>query len=325
MQHPNRRRAIAAVAGSAIAWQASAQSIWPDRPIKLVVPYPPGAALDTVGRVVARALEARLGQPVVVENRDGAGSQIGTAAVARAKPDGNTWLINALDVFTLLPQVSRTQTYAVDKDLAYVAHIARVPYAVHVNAGVPAHTLSEFIALARQRPGQLRYGSLGAGSLPHEAMEWLADAAGIRLLHAPYRGIAAVTNDLLAGHIDAAIVSPSTMAPHVAGGQARALALLSDKPSPSWPQIPSAADSGLRGVNAELGIGWVAPAGLAAAVTQRMAGALAAVMQQDEVLRQLAERGLDPAYLPAAELSALVRSDTQRWKEVLGRVRITLD
>ncbi|CAN7306570.1 tripartite tricarboxylate transporter substrate binding protein [Pseudorhodoferax sp. LjRoot39] len=325
MRYPNRRRTIAALAGSAVAWRASAQASWPDRPIKLVVPYPPGAALDTVGRVVAKALEARLGQPVVVENRDGAGLQIGTAAVARARPDGNTWLINALDVFTLLPQVSRTQTYAVDKDLAYVARIASVPYAVHVNAGVPARTLPEFIALARQQPGQLRYGSLGAGSLPHVAMEWLADAAGIRLLHVPYRGMAAVTNDLLAGHIDTAIVSPSTMAPHVAAGRARTLALLSDRPSPSWPQIPTTADSGLRGVNAELGIGWVAPAGLPSAIIQRMADALAAVMQQDTVLRQLAERGLDPAYLPAAAFGALVKADTQRWKEVLGRVRITLD
>lgn len=321
----NRRHALAAIAGSALGRPAAAQPTWPDRPVKLVVPYPPGAALDTVGRVIAKALEPRLGQPVVVENRDGAGSQIGTAAVARARPDGLTWLINAIDVFTLMPLVSRTQTYSVDKDLAYVSRIASVPYALNVNAGVQARSLPEFVALARQQPGQLRYGSLGAGSLPHVAMEWLADAAGIRLLHVPYRGMAAVTNDLLAGHIDTAIVSPATMAPHVAGGRARTLALLSDVQSPTWPNIPTTAEAGLRGVNAELGIGWAGPAGLPEAVTQRMARELAAVMRHDSVIRQLAARGFDAAYLPPDAFGELVRTETQRWQEVLARVRITLD
>lgn len=317
-----RRRATAALACTALAWNAQAQGEFPDKPVKLIVPYPPGAALDTVGRIVARALEQRLGQPVVVENRDGAGSQIGMAAVARARPDGHTWLINAIDVFTLMPLVS-TPGYAPDKDFSHVARLASVPYALHVNSGVKARSLQEFIALAKAQPDQVRYGSAGSGSLPHVAMEMLANATGIRMLHVPYRGMAAVTNDLVAGHIDAAIVSPATMAPHSAAGRTRTLALLSDTPSATWPDIPTTAASGVRNVGAELGIGWIGPAGLPPTITGRMASELAAVVQQEGVARQLAERGFDSAFLGQDAFAALLRKDGQRWRSVLRNVKVT--
>lgn len=318
-----RRHWLALAAGSTLLpGPSQAQAPFADRPIKLVVPYPPGAALDTVARIAARSLEPRLGQSVVIENRDGGGSQIGTAFVARARPDGLTWLVNAIDVFTLMPWVSAQQPYVVERDFTPLARLASVPYALHVHGALPIRTLGELIAQAKARPGELKYGSAGPGSLPRVAMEMLAAEAGIRLLHVPYRGMAAVTNDLIAGHIDAAVVSPATMAPHAAAGKVRTLCLTSSQRSPTWPQIPSTTDSGIRQVEAQLGIGWMGPAGVPQAMVDRLSRELAAVLQEPGVVKQLGDRGFDADFLPPSGFASHIRGEAERWKQVVAKLSI---
>ncbi|MBK1780217.1 tripartite tricarboxylate transporter substrate binding protein [Advenella sp. WQ 585] len=223
------------VASGMAASSALAQN-YPNHPIKLVVPYPAGAAVDNVGRMVASALSEKLDQTIIVENRDGAASQIGSAHVAKAKPDGYTLLLTTLDALTLLPQVKKNLTYDPMADFQDIARIARVPYTIQSNPKLGFKSLGDLVNAAKAAPDSLKYGSTGNGSLAHVAMEMLSNQADIQLIHAPYRGMAASLNDLIAGHIDLAMVSAATIAPYVKTEKVQTLSLASAEKTPCGPR-----------------------------------------------------------------------------------------
>lgn len=299
----------------------AAQGAYPERPITLVVPYPAGAAVDNVGRQVGAALHRALGQPVVVENRAGAGSQIGTAHVAKAAADGHTLLITTLDALTLLPLV-RDLPYRPDQDLTAVARVARIPYAIQANPGTGIASLAQLLDKARANPGALRYGSTGNGSLAHVAMAQFADRAGIDLVHVPYRGMAASVNDLIAGHIDLGVVSTATIAPHVASGRVQPVALMADQAHPMWPGIPALGDLGFKGVEAELEFVIVAPAATPPEIIARLSGVLGEALRTDAFRQALEAQGMSPAYLDAAQLQARTRDDAARWTAAVAGMDI---
>jgi tripartite-type tricarboxylate transporter receptor subunit TctC len=215
--------------------------------------------------------------------------------------------------------------YSVPKDFSFIARVAEVPYAVHVNQGQPFRTLQELLAYAKANPDRLRYGSAGEGSLPHVAMEMLSTQAGVKMLHVPYRGMAAVTNDLVAGHIDAAVVSPPTMVPHVASGKVRTLALMAPRRAAQWPQTPSTAESGSVGVEAELAFALAGPAGMDPDIVARLAREVEAVLKDPAIARTLAERGFNVAYLDPTALLTQIRLQTRKWAAVVEKSRITAE
>lgn len=318
--------AVACVAGGTAARTALAGpgESYPERPITLVVPYPAGAAVDAVGRQVGAVLQRALGQPVVIENRAGAGSQIGTAHVTKAAADGHTLLITTLDALTLLPMV-RELPYRPERDLTAIARVARAPYGIQVNPALGIGKLEDLLAQARLHPGTLRYGSTGNGSLAHVAMEAFAARAGIALVHVPYRGMAASVNDLIAGHIDLGLVSMSTAAPYMQAGRIQAIALMTQAPSPLWPGIPDLRGAGIEGLQAELEFVLVAPSGTPAGVLQRVGRAVEAASADGAYADSLDKLHLAPAYLDAAALAQRWQDDAQAWAAILQAVSIPKD
>ncbi len=298
--------------------------VYPDRPVTLVVPYPAGAAVDNVGRLIAKQLQQALRQPVIVDNRAGAGSQIGTAHVAKAAPDGYTLLMTTLDALTLLPLV-RELNYDPGRDLIELARVARIPYSIQAHPKMGLRSLDELIAYAKLYPGTLRYGSTGNGSLAHVAMELFADKAGIELLHVPYRGMAASVNDLLAGHIDLAVVSTSTIAPHVAAGKVVPISLMTDDPNPLWPGMQGMKASGISGVDAELEFVIVAPAGVPPAIAAKLSSVLEQLSADREFSQSIQKLEMVPAPLNATQTADRRRQDAEKWEKVLRTLKIEKD
>lgn len=230
-----------------------------------------------------------------------------------------------VDAFTLMPLVRVGLPYSVPRDFSFIARIAAVPYAVHVNNGLPIRTLQEFLAYAKANPDRVRYGSAGAGTLPHVAMEMLSTQAGVKMLHVPYRGMAAVTNDLVAGHVDAAVVSPSTMAPHVASGKVRTLAVMAPRRAAQWPETPSTAESGSAGVDAELAFALAGPAGMDPAIVARLSREVESALKDPAIARTLSERGFNVTYLNSADLSTHIRLENRKWTAVVDKSRIAAE
>lgn len=311
--------AMSFLSGAAVA--AEAGQAYPDKPIRLVVPYPAGAAVDNMGRLIGDELRKSLGQPVVVENRAGAGSQIGTAHVAKAPADGYTLLITTLDALTLFPLV-RDLPYKPDTELMQIARIARIPYSIQANPSLNISSPAQLIAHAKANPGLVRYGSTGNGSLAHVAMELFAHKANIELTHVPYKGMAASVNDLLAGHIDVAVVSTSTIAPHMAAGKVRAVTLMADKRNPMWADIPALDEVGISGVEAELEFVVVAPAGVPQPVVDKLSDALAEVVEGPDFQKSLAKMGMAPAFLSAEKMVDYRDRDAKKWAGVVAGMTI---
>ena len=295
---------------------------YPEQAIKLVVPYPAGAAVDNIGRLVASELAEKLNQTVIVENRDGAASQIGTAHVAKAKADGYTLLLTTLDALTLLPLVKQALPYDPIQDFTQIAGIARVPYTIQSNPSLAFQSLSDLVKAARAAPGTLRYGSTGNGSLAHVAMEMFATEARIKLIHVPYRGMAASINDLIAGHIDLGIISAATSAPYAKAGKIKTLSLVSAQKNAMWPDIPTTTESNITGVEAGLEFILVSPNGTPGEVVNALSTALRNASNNEGFREKLRQQGMEPAYQDADALTEHVRKDSEKWKKAIEQTHI---
>ena len=319
--------AIAVVCASLAPHIAAAQgavAAYPSKAIRLVVPFPPGAGTDAVARLVAQKLGESMAATIVVDNRSGAGGAIGAAEVARAEPDGYTLLFVA-SPFTTVAAASKNAGYDPLHQFVAVAPIAAGPLAFVVNVDFPAKSMREFIALARDKPGSLNYGSAGTGSVNHLALELLKVRTGVDIVHVPYKGIAPAMVDLVSGRIEAITASIPAALPFIAQHKLRALSLTGPRRSPLLPDVPTWKEAGIE--NAEVVNYWgiVAPVGTPQAIVDKLNAETRAVLAQPEVRERLEREGADVIADAPGRLAALIETDLARWKKLIVEAGLTLD
>lgn len=313
---PSRRRCIAAAALAAAGVPARGAQ-WPSRPLRLVVPFPPGSSPDLVARLIAEPLAQRLGQPVVIDNKPGAGGNIGTGLVARADGDGSTWLFTIQGPLVTAPLLSKSLPYDPSKQLRPVTLVATSPNVLVVDPSLGAGTLGEFVQLARAKRGALNYGSVGNGSAAHLAMEWFKARAGIELAHVPYQGFPQVVNALLAGQVQAGFMVPAIAMGQVRAGKLRALAVTTAGRSAALPELPTVAEQGFAGFEA---ISWqavLAPAATSGAMVARMSRELVAVIRSDAIRQALLAQYFSAAGTAPEALATLMADERARWAQVI--------
>ncbi|MGO4307575.1 Bug family tripartite tricarboxylate transporter substrate binding protein [Cupriavidus sp. RAF12] len=319
---PRRRALGALLAASATAavaaWAPAALAdTWPAKPIRMIVPFPPGSSPDLMARLVTEKLAAVLGQPVVIENRPGAGGNIGTGMVAKAAPDGYTLLFTINGPLVTAPSLYRHLSYDPVRQLAPVTLVATSPNVLVVDARLPVHNLREFVALARSKPGTLNYGSVGNGSAAHLAMEQLKTMAGIDLQHVPYPGFPQITTAMVGGQVQAGFMVPAIAMPMVTAGKLRILAVTTTGRTAVLPSVPTVAESGYAGFEA---ISWqavLAPAGTPAPIIDRLYRELVAIIGSDDVREKMRAQYFVPAGTAPASLRQTMASEKARWDKVI--------
>jgi tripartite-type tricarboxylate transporter receptor subunit TctC len=319
-----RRALIAAAICTILPHQVSAQAQWPARPIKIVVPFAAGGSNDNMARLLAAKLTARLGQPVVVENKGGAGGTIGTDFVAKSPNDGYTLLFASTSITTNAAS-SKRLPYDPVKDFEPIGMVATSPFAVVVSNDMKVATLREFIDQARAKPKSINYGSAGTGGTNHFATELLANAAKIELTHVPYKGIAPAFTDLMGGNLHMLLPSLASAVQHVRSGKMRGLAVTSAKRSPLAPEIPTVSESALPGFQLEVWFGLLGPARMPAGVVKRLNNELNVILELPDVKEVLAREGATPQRGSPAALGSLVQSELIRWKRLVKEANIKLD
>lgn len=311
---PRRALLAAPLLATATAW---AQPAWPDRPVRIIVPFPPGGSNDIVARLLAEALRSRLGQPFLVENRSGAGGNIGAEAVAHAAPDGHALLLAAPPPFAVNQHLYRSMPFDPARDLVPVALVAEVPIILIVPATSTATTLAELIAQAKREPGQLSFGSSSTGSTNHLAGELLKSLAGIDILHVPYRGAAPAMTDLIAGRLQLYFDNLPGVLPQLRDGRARAIAVAGAARAAALPELPTMAEAGLPGFEASAWFGLAAPRGTPPALATRINAAVLAALAEPALRERLAEAGAEPGRLDAAGFARFVEAERAKWGRIV--------
>ena len=311
----------ALLAGFLLLGNASAQGDYPTRPVKVIVPSPPGGGTDILARVLAQHLSKALGQPFFVENKAGAGNMIGIEFVAHAAADGYTVLL-VPSTLVLNSVLYKKVPYDPVRDFAPVTLAATAPNVLVVNPALPAKSLAELIALARAKPGALSYGTPGIGTSPHLSMELLKSMAGIDLQHVPYRGTAAAVTDVIGGQIAVTFANALTAKPQVDAGRVRALAVSGPKRIEALPAVPPVAEAGVPGYEAMQWYGVVVPTGAPAPVIARLNVEAVKALQSDEMKEKLALDGAQPVGSTPAEFAALIRSELEKRTRVARAARI---
>jgi len=316
-----RRRALAlfAAAVGALPVTAAAQGAFPSRPVRIVVPFAPGGSTDAIARLIAAKLTEQLGQSVVVENRAGANSIIGTGEVAKAAPDGHTLLV-VTPSLTINPFVAAKLPYDAAKDLAPVTLISRSPYMVGVSNEVPAANMRELIAYAKANPGKLSYASGGNGTGAHLTTESFKMATGIDMVHVPYKGTGVALPDLVAGRVALIFDVEPVLGPMVKDRRLRGFAITSAQRSPTAPDVPTMAEAGVPGFVTGSWIGMFAPAGTPAEVVQRLQQEVRRALQAPDVAERMKSFGAESVASTAAEFATHLRAETERWGAVARHI-----
>ena len=317
------RMALAAAA-FAVAGTAGGQS-FPSRPVTLTVGFAPGGGTDTAARIIAQKLSENLGQSVVVENKAGAGGNIAAQQIAVAPPDGYTIHLTSVGPMAVAPYLVKDLPYDPKRDIAPITMGVVFPNVIIVHSGVPAKTLAEFVALAKAKPGRLTYASSGVGGAGHLAGELFKERAGIDVLHVPYKGGGPAMTDLLGGRIDMYVGVPSTVAPHVDAGKARALATTGAKRTSMMPSVPTVAESGYPGFEATNWYAFVAPGKTPKDLLDFWNRELTRVLNDPSVNAELAKHGLDPAPTTRDELAQYMERESQKWGKVVREAKITAE
>jgi tripartite-type tricarboxylate transporter receptor subunit TctC len=314
------RRAFAVLASCAALlapFASDAQAPYPSKPIRLVVPFPPGAGTDGVARFVAQKLSESMKESVVIDNRTGAGGAIGAAEVAKAEPDGYTLLFVA-GPFTTVAASQKHPGYDPIRNFVPVAPIAAGPLAFVVNVDVPVHSMREFVALAKREPGRLNYGSAGTGSINHLALELLKARTGVEIVHVPYRGIADATKDLLGGQIQAMTASIPATLPQMQEKRVKVLAVTGAARIAQMPNVPSWAEEGINDANVINYWGIVAPAGTPADVVVRLNAEVRKVLAQGDARARLEREGVELVPGAPERLGAMIEADLNGWKKLIA-------
>jgi tripartite-type tricarboxylate transporter receptor subunit TctC len=326
VKHLKRRTALAAVLCALQPWQAAqAQAGWkPEHPVRLIVPFAPGAATDISARTISDHLAATLGQPVVIDNQGAASGTVGTAAAARAAADGTTWVLAHDPPFTILPHV-RKLAYDPLKDFEPVALIATIPMVLVVRPGLPVNSIQELIDEARARPGQMTIASSGTGATSHLAAELFKYETRTDILHVPYKGQAQGVTDVLGGQVDMIFSSFGPVVQHIRSGRLKALGISVPKRYASLPEVPTIAESGVPGFDFSVWTGIAVPAGTPHAARDAIAAAVAQALQVPEVRARFDGLGFVPGEGGPEALRRKIEGDYAKWKRVIQAARIQIE
>lgn len=328
LQHFSHRVALAAgMALAILAPAASAQVGWPDKPVRIIVPTAAGSGSDLITRALAQKLSEMWKQPVTVDNRAGASGIIGVEAAVRAPADGYTLLLSSASPVTINPMIFRKLPYEAQKDLVPVSLVGIGPAALLVNAATPAKTLKDYVALVKARPRQLSYGSFGLGSGGHLGVEAFNQAAGIEMIHVPYKGTAPAVTDLIGGQVTSVLTDLGTAQAQIRSGKLRALAINGPTRSPMLPDVPTFTESGYPGVEGTYArFALFAPAGTPASVVERVAADTVTALRTPEITERFSVMGYNLAGSTPAQLAGSLKDDAQRWRQVITAIGgLTLD
>jgi tripartite-type tricarboxylate transporter receptor subunit TctC len=310
--------ALVAFTGSALA------QAWPAKPVRLIVPYPPGGSADILARSIGQKLGEGLGQQVVIDNRPGAGTAIGAEATAKSAPDGYTIMLGTVSSHAINPALTRLNFDPV-KDFAPVSLVASIPFALIVHPSLPANSVKELVALAKAKPGSLNFSSAGNGTSNHLAGELFKSMTGTYMVHIPYKGSAPALNDLIAGQVQLMFDLVLTTAPHVKSGSVRALAVTGRERSAALPGVPTVAESGVPGYEVSAWFGFFAPAGTPASIVNTLNAETVKAMKQPDLRERLASQGAEPVTSTPAEFSAYVRDELAKWGKVVKASGMKVD
>jgi len=316
-------RAVAAGVLVAVASSASAQQSYPSKPIRFIVPYPPGGSTNTVARMVGQKLTESWGQQVIVDNRPGGNTVIGTEALVKSPPDGYTLMLTTLAhvIYPILLPLS----YHPIKDFTAVATISSTEIVMVLHPSVPAKTLQEFVALGKSKPGQLNYAMTGAGGLTHLAGELLSDMVGIKMQHIPYKGAGPALADLLGGQVQLAFQNPIQVISHVKSGKLKAIAITGDTRLSSLPQVPTFVEAGLSGYDLKTWFGVLAPAGTPKAIVDKLSTELARIVAIPDIREKLLSQGMDGFSTTSDQFASLMKADMTRFARIIKTANIRLE
>ncbi len=309
---------------TAACWPQAGSPNFPARPVRMVVGFPPGGGTDIIARIVAQRLGERWGQPVVVENRAGAGGNIATEMVARSAPDGYTMLM-AFSSHASNPALYGKLPFDINKDFSSITLVGSAPMVVAASPALPAKTLAELIEYARSRPGAVKFGSSGVGTPVHLAGELMMQLTGIKMVHVPYKGIAPAMTAILAGEIEITYVAVLTGLQHFRAGKLSPLAVAGRSRYPALPDVPTAAEAGLKGYEIDFWYALLGPAGMPAPLVARIQRNAAAILTTPEMKESLLAQGCIAAGSKPEELSALIRSDYELWSKVIRTAGVKLE
>ena len=316
-------RALLATLSVAFALHAYGQDAWPTRPVRMILPFPPGGGTDILGRLIAERLSAGIGQPVVTENRGGAGGNVGAEAAARSAPDGYTIVLVAPSL-AISPTLYSKINYDPVKDFAPISLVATVPNVMVTQPSLPGQ-LQEFIAFVKAKPGALNFGSGGAGTSNHLAGELFNIVTGARLVHVPYKGVNLAMQDVLAGNVHLVFIGIPAAAPHIKAGKLRALAIVAPQRSTALPDVPTVAEAGLKDFEVTTWYGILAPAGTPQSVVRRLNAELVKVMHAPEMKEKLTATGTEPLTSTPEEFAAYIKREIAKWGDVIRKVGVKAD
>ena len=323
-----RRRALVAaalvLAAGPRAFAEATPAPWPSKPIRLILPFPPGGGTDILGRILADRLSANVGEPVVIENRGGAGGNVGAEAAAKSPPDGYTMVLVAPSL-AISPSLYSKLNYDPARDLTPVALVGTVPNVIITNPEVPAQTLAEFIALAKTKPGGMNFGSGGSGTSNHLAGELFNLQAGVKLVHVPYKGVNLAMNDLLAGQIQLVVIGIPAALPFIRAGRLRALAVIAPERSPALPEVPTAAEAGLPNYDVTTWYGVLVPTGTPRPIVERLNAELVRIMRAPDLQERFAATGTEPRTSTPEEFGEYIRQEMAKWAKVVREAGLKAD
>ena len=319
-RHLARAAALSLVlaAGSALA------QAWPTRPISLVVPFPPGGTTDVLARALGEKLAKSLGQPVVIENRPGAGATLGADYVAKSKADGYTLLMGAVH-HTIATSVYKKLPYDFQKDFAPISTVAMVPNVLVVNAATPARDLAELVALAKAQPGKATYGSNGNGTAQHLIGTQFQNLTGTDLIHIPYKGSGPLATDLLGGQITMSFDTVTPVLPHIRSGKLRALAVTTGKRSPALPDVPTLDEAGLKGFNLGTWFGVLAPAATPKEVVSRLNADIVKIIESADFRKRMDDIGAGPVGNSPDQMASQIREETEKFARLVKEAKVTIE
>jgi tripartite-type tricarboxylate transporter receptor subunit TctC len=321
------RRICLAIAALAVAFSpvVGFAQAWPSKPLKLIVPFTAGGSTDTVARIVAEKLSTRLGQPVIVDNRAGAGGAIGSDVAAKSPPDGYTMLVGTSSTMAIAPHVYSKLPFEPTRDFAPVILLGTADIMIVVNSEVPVHSVRELLAYAKANPGKLTFASGGNGSISHLLGEYFKSMAGIDMLHVPYKGDAQMVTDLLGGQVNMAFGTAVAFLPHVKSGKVRAIAVTNPKRSTTQTQLPTVSESGVPGYDAVQWFGIAVPTGTSREIVQRLNDEIRGILAVAEVRARFTELGFDVVGDRPEEFAAFLRAENVKWKKIAEIAGTKLD